>query len=94
MRCLFVIFSVSITQRNLYRQGPDIGDNYRSVIFYLTDNQKEVAVHVMQEVQAAHSQRIVTEIIAAGPFYDAEDYHQKYAERTGQGMCHVPYKAL
>lgn len=75
----------------LNRQGPDIGDNYRSAIFYLSDEQKNTAGRVEQEVQATYPKQIVTEIAPAGPFYEAEDYHQKYTERTGRGMCHVEY---
>lgn len=75
----------------LNRQGPDIGDNYRSAIFYLNDSQKDIAEQVKQDIQKASPKQIVTEITAAGPFYEAEAYHQKYTERTGRGMCHVPY---
>jgi methionine-S-sulfoxide reductase len=78
----------------LNRQGPDIGDNYRSAIFYFNNGQKSVAEGIKQELQAADEKQIVTEITAAGPFYEAEGYHQKYAERTGRGMCHVPYAAV
>ncbi len=78
----------------LNRQGPDIGDNYRSAIFYLNETQQATAEKVRDAVQADFDEPIVTEITPAGPFYQAEAYHQKYAERTGQGMCHVPYKPL
>ena len=78
----------------LNRQGPDVGDNYRSAIFYLTDEQQKIAEKVRQELQANFKQPIVTQIERAGPFYEAESYHQKYAERTGQGICNVPYKTL
>lgn len=78
----------------LNRQGPDIGDNYRSAIFYLTDEQKETAEVVKAAVQRDNPKQIVTEITSAGPFYDAEAYHQKYAERTGRGVCHVPYEPI
>lgn len=78
----------------LNRQGPDVGDNYRSAIFYVTDDQKETAEHIVEEVQKGYRQPIVTQVVPAGPFYRAEQYHQKYAERTGRGMCHVPYAPL
>lgn len=78
----------------LNRQGPDVGDNYRSAIFYVTDEQKQIAEAVKEELQATFDKLIVTEITEAGPFYDAEDYHQKYTERTGRGACHVPYAPL
>jgi methionine-S-sulfoxide reductase len=75
----------------LNRQGPDVGDNYRSAIFYLTDEQKEIAERVRDELAPQYDEPIVTEITPAGPFYQAEDYHQKFTERTGRGACHVAY---
>jgi methionine-S-sulfoxide reductase len=78
----------------LNRQGPDIGDSYRSAIFYVTDDQKDIAEKVRNESQPEHDGKIVTEITEAGPFYEAEDYHQKFAERTGRGMCHIPYAPI
>lgn len=75
-------------------QGPDIGDNYRSAIFYYDDAQKELAEKVKTEAQKEHSEPIVTEITKASVFWPAEDYHQKFTERTGRGICHVPYKSL
>lgn len=78
----------------LNRQGPDVGDNYRSAIFYLTDDQEEVAERVLKNAQKDYKEPIVTEITLAGPFYRAEEYHQKYAEKTGRGMCHIPYQPL
>lgn len=78
----------------LNRQGPDIGDNYRSAIFAVSDDQYEVAERVRDEQQANFDQPIVTVIEPAGPFYEAEAYHQKFTERTGRGACHIPYKPV
>jgi peptide-methionine (S)-S-oxide reductase len=78
----------------LNRQGPDVGDNYRSAIFYVTDDQKEMAEKILADVQPKFDQPIVTEIAPAGPFYRAEDYHQKYTEKTGRGACHVDYEPI
>jgi peptide-methionine (S)-S-oxide reductase len=78
----------------LNRQGPDIGDNYRSCIFYVTDEQKATAQKVRDEIQKASGKPIVTQIEQAGPFYEAEDYHQKYTEKTGRGQCHIPYEPV
>lgn len=75
----------------LNRQGPDVGDSYRSAIFYVTDEQKEIAEKVMEELQPAHDGKIVTEITMAGPFYRAEEYHQKFTEKTGRGACYIDY---
>lgn len=75
-------------------QGPDIGDSYRSAIFYTSDDQKQTAQDIKQMVRATLDQPIATEITKAGEFYDAEEYHQKYFQKTGFGACHVPYAPL
>lgn len=78
----------------LNRQGPDIGDSYRSAIFYFDSRQRQIAEDTARSAQINFPERIVTQIVEAGPFYVAEDYHQKYAERTGRGMCHVDYSPV
>ncbi len=78
----------------LNRQGPDVGDSYRSAIFYTTDQQREQAEAAKKRAGAEHSEPVVTEITKASDFWPAEDYHQKFTERTGRGMCHIPYKAV
>lgn len=75
-------------------QGPDIGENYRSAIFYLDDDQQKTAQSVRAETQPNFKKPIVTEITKAGQFYEAEEYHQKYFQKTGRGACHVPYAPL
>ena len=76
----------------LNRQGPDVGDSYRSAIFYFDENQKVEILKAKAEAQKNSDEPIVTQIAPATEFYPAEDYHQKYAERTGRGMCHIPYQ--
>lgn len=78
----------------LDRQGPDVGDNYRSAIFYITDEQRAVAERMRDALQSTYENSIVTEIVEAGPFYRAEEHHQKYTEKTGRGACHIPYAAV
>lgn len=78
----------------LNRQGPDVGDNYRSAIFVANDAQRAIAEQEKQAAQTAWPRPIVTAIEQEHVFYPAEDYHQKYAERTGRGMCHVPCQAI
>ena len=75
-------------------QGPDIGDGYRSAIFYTTDEQRQIAERVIQTAAGSYKKPIVTKIEAATTFWPAEAYHQKFAERTGRGMCHKPFKQL
>jgi methionine-S-sulfoxide reductase len=76
----------------LNRQGPDIGDSYRTAIFYFDQEQRREAIHIRNQVQRAIGQPVVTEITPVGPFYEAESFHQKFTERTGIGMCHIPYE--
>lgn len=75
-------------------QGPDIGDDYRSAIFFTSPVQQQEAQSVVAAAQQNFKQPVVTEIIAAPTFYPAEAYHQKFFERTGHGACHVPYAPL
>lgn len=77
----------------LNRQGPDIGDQYRSAVFYMNDEQKAQAERMIEALSAqnAYDKPIVTKLEPAAEFYPAEPYHQKYTERTGHGMCHVSY---
>ena len=78
----------------LNRQGPDTGDQYRSAIFYFDDEQKAIAERVKEEVQTSLSEPVVTQIMPEVTFYVAEEYHQKYTEKTGRGMCHIPYQKI
>ena len=67
----------------LNRQGPDIGTQYRSVIFYFNENQKKIAQNSKNVYSKEHNLEIVTEICSAGKYYKAEEYHQKYILKTG-----------
>jgi len=78
----------------LNRQGPDVGDSYRSVIFCANEEQQQIAEAVRDEVQPQFDKPIVTQIVEEQPFYRAEEYHQKFTEKTGQGMCHIPYQPV
>ncbi len=71
------------------RQGFDIGSQYRSIIFYANKKQKEAAEKSRDEEQKKLDKKIVTEIIPAGEFYDAEEYHQKYLMKGGGGGCGI-----
>lgn len=78
------------TQMN--RQGPDVGDQYRSAIFYKDDEQKEQAQKVIDELNKSEFDgKIVTSLEKAGKWWPAEEFHQKFTEKTGQGACHVDY---
>ncbi len=66
----------------LDRQGPDIGRQYRSVIYYFNDSQKKIAENSKEKYQSYFQNSIVTEISKADDFYKAEEYHQKYIQKS------------
>lgn len=70
------------------RQGPDIGTQYRSAIFYATDEQKKTALSLMEQLRT-RGYAVATELLPATAFYPAEAYHQDFAARTGRGGCHL-----
>lgn len=72
---------------SLNRQGWDFGTQYRSAIFFGDAEQERAAIASRDERQKSLKRPIVTEIVAAGPFYAAEDYHQQYFERNGGAFC-------
>ena len=72
----------------LNRQGPDIGTQYRSAIYYNDPTQEAAAKQSKEKNAKRFSSPIVTEITAASKYYLAEDYHQKYLEKRGMGSCH------
>ena len=67
----------------LNRQGPDVGTQYRSVIFYFDDNQKTIAEDSKINYSKKSNLQIITEISKAKEYYKAEEYHQKYIQKTG-----------
>jgi peptide-methionine (S)-S-oxide reductase len=75
----------------LNRQGPDFGTQYRSAIFYHSPEQEQEARASKSQLQkSSHLQRpIVTQIVPATTFYEAEDYHQQYLEKRGLASCHI-----
>jgi peptide-methionine (S)-S-oxide reductase len=78
------------TTRN--RQGPDVGSQYRSVIFTYTPEQEAAARKSKEELDRSghHKRPIVTEIVPAPEFWPAEEYHQRYLEKRGLAHCHLP----
>jgi peptide-methionine (S)-S-oxide reductase len=73
------------TQMN--RQGPDVGTQYRTVIFTHDEEQAEAARSSRDQAQKRFRRPIVTEITPAGEFWEAEDYHQRYLEKRGLASC-------
>lgn len=73
------------------RQGPDVGDQYRTAIFFHTPEQEAAATASKErrEQSGAYRRPIVTEITPAETFWKAEDYHQQYLEKRGLSTCHI-----
>ncbi len=74
----------------LNRQGPDVGDQYRSAIFTHSPEQESAAIASRDREQSRHTRPIVTQIVPAPKFWAAEEYHQRYFEKNGGAACHVP----
>lgn len=71
------------------RQGPDVGTQYRSAIFFHTPGQEAAARTSKEEAQAKFGRPIVTQIVPATPFYRAEEYHQQYLAKHGAASCRL-----
>lgn len=78
------------TQQN--KQGPDVGHQYRSAIFYLTEKQRRAAIKLKEELEKK-GLKVATEVTPGTVFYEAEEYHQKYYDKTGKApYCHKRIK--
>ena len=90
---LLMIFWSNHNPTTLNRQGPDVGEQYRSAVFYHTQEQEAVAQKMKEKLQDAAMKRfdkkIVTEIKHVSTFYKAEEYHQKYLEKNPWRVCHT-----
>ncbi|WP_334130414.1 peptide-methionine (S)-S-oxide reductase MsrA [Sneathiella sp.] len=88
---LLDVFWMNHDPTTLNRQGPDIGTQYRSAIFYRDQAQKAIAEEskAAQDRSGNFRRPIVTEISPALDFYPAEDYHQQYLEKRGLATCHI-----
>ncbi len=73
------------------RQGPDVGTQYRSVVFFHSSEQQQAAIAAKAalETDQRFKRPIVTQVVAAQPFYRAEEYHQRYLEKHGLPNCHL-----
>jgi peptide-methionine (S)-S-oxide reductase len=73
------------------RQGPDFGSQYRSVVFWHDEAQRQAAEQKIREVDASGKwpDPVVTQLVEAPEFWRAEEYHQRYFEKNGGGFCHV-----
>lgn len=73
----------------LNRQGPDIGTQYRTGIYYIDKEDLALILNTKQQQQERFEDPIVTEIEPLKCFYDAEEYHQKYLKKNPRGYCHI-----
>lgn len=75
----------------LNRQGPDVGSQYRSVIFYTNENQRKLALSKLAKLEKSKTFKdpIVTEIESLSEYFIAEDYHQQYFEKRGLASCRI-----
>jgi peptide-methionine (S)-S-oxide reductase len=88
---LLEVFWANHDPTTLNRQGPDVGTQYRSVIFYHTPEQQASAQKSLAAIEASgrFKRPIVTQIVPAQTFYRAEEYHQQYLEKRGLRSCHI-----
>jgi len=86
---LLKVFWENHDPTTLNRQGPDVGAQYRSAIFFHTPEQEAAAKASKEKMQAGYKNKIVTEITKAAEFYRAEDYHQQYLEKRGLAHCSI-----
>lgn len=88
---LLEVFWANHDPTTLNRQGPDVGDQYRSAVFYHDDDQQIMAETVKARLDAAgrFPRPIITEISPSSTFWRAEDYHQQYLAKRGQSSCHL-----
>ena len=84
---LLAIFWAEHDPTQLNRQGPDVGEQYRSVIFAQDAEQRAAAERSKEQVQSRISKPVVTQIEDAPPFWEAEDYQQQYLEKRGLASC-------
>jgi peptide-methionine (S)-S-oxide reductase len=89
---LLKIFWQSHDPTMLNRQGPDVGTQYRSAIFYHNPQQEAAARSSKEQLDRSGSYRrpVVTQIVPAAEFWEAEEYHQQYLEKKGLAQCHLP----
>jgi peptide-methionine (S)-S-oxide reductase len=88
---LLNVFWENHNPTQLNRQGPDVGRQYRSAVFYHSEDQKRAAEASKERLQQSgkFKQPIVTEIVPAADFWRAEEYHQQYLAKRGLSHCHV-----
>ena len=91
---LLTVFFTIIDPLSKNRQGEDVGTQYRTGVYYETDEDKKIAAAVFAEEQKKYSSPMAVELLAISNFYAAEEYHQDYLEKNPGGYCHVDFSKM
>jgi peptide-methionine (S)-S-oxide reductase len=86
---LLDVFWANHDPTQVNRQGPDVGTQYRTVVFFHSPEQEKSALASRDALQERTPRPIATQIVAAEPFWEAEDYHQQYLEKRGLSTCKI-----
>ena len=73
----------------LNRQGPDLGSQYRTGIYYIDESDLDIILKSKENNQKNYEKKIVTEVLPLANYYKAEEYHQKYLKKNPNGYCHI-----
>ena len=90
LRALLRLFFRIIDPTSFERQGGDVGNQYRTGIYYTAEEDGELAREELRRLAAEYSDPILVECLPLRCFYSAEEYHQKYLDKNPGGYCHVP----
>ena len=85
LKALFKVIDPTL----INRQGPDIGSQYRSGIYYTDEGDRETVEDFIENVKGDYKMPIATEVMKLENFYEAEDYHQDYLDKNPDGYCHI-----
>ncbi len=85
LKALFKVIDPTL----INRQGPDIGSQYRSGIYYTDENDRKTIENFIENVRGDYKMPIATEVMKLINFYEAEDYHQDYLDKNPDGYCHI-----
>lgn len=78
-----------INPTTLNRQGPDVGSQYRTGIYYLDSSDLDLILKSKEEIQKNYDKKVITEVLPLKNYYKAEEYHQKYLKKNPNGYCHI-----
>lgn len=79
---------------SLNKQGPDVGTQYRTGIYYVNKDDAKIIKNYVQKVQVQYDERLAVEVMEIKNFFDAEDYHQDYLKKNPNGYCHIDLSSV